>query len=1322
MKLRLSPPMAVVCALLLFAVVALQSFASAFQITAQYTGQLVVNGTTYPAPRTTFSCVRGDWDIDQVYAVQLIDGTIKHDFVHCEPPRHPFRLEYRGSIKDDGEYVQVENCVMRNTARAEYINGSIAHVGSSPSVVAPGRRLLQIDTPASSVAQAAYLIVHPEDVPVYLYRGQGDATTETVYPQSNVTGAICDLLIEPGITTEAEKRACYKGANLDAFNSFKNATADLSTSIGTFARDMVPVEQTSLDILANITQVDTYISNATQITTDRLATISKTNGLINQKITQTSEAVNRAGSQLKQEMSDVSASHLDLIHRMQRVINSTSDADDRFRLNLAQRMYSLMSTSEAFVSSYMIRRGVIYSQLSSLQTLADSADTNIQRFIMDDVMIRAQTEKVRPKLDELSSRANSRGNTITPLTEDLGTPPATDRFHLTAEFASVPVSVDVIRQASVISGVPYGIVTEIRFPCESNFLTKGAPRAPTWRSIAGFIGPSGCDATFVGSRFADRCTCAQRITQSRCVLRNTAGVVSAGDLDQFRNGNADALDTTTGCLSAPTVFTTALGGLDGEILRTWSNVTSAFGALSRVGLYGATEYRITSRYLNLVIDVPYDAAVTNATNLIEIMNRPALVTGGQINLVFAYFQLVERAYVVAKGNLRKYERKIWGDLPNGMDQEEVIYRKFYPEGGGTAIKTGRCAQFGMMMVSDNFVMVSSFTPEDSVTTLRVSINGVNTTAVDVTYTSPYRNYLPVTEGLVWDPATFDAHQWDIDPKDVSLSRYAAMRNNKVTRVIVADRDDYARDKISFLDERELEHRTAGHIIPPYEVQLDNDPLSPTYGQCLTSATVPGGPWCTRRVHFRPVVSGTCNTNDASVCHMTFLDLDATVTGTVAFTMGTPVTYVNSTCPTIELVGTLVSSTNIVTLVIRDPNGESSDFRVEQVGDCPYQKDIHLEPRQSIVIQRPFCPGDFVRSMYIAPSGSGYLPCSGQISLNLTRESARTFVGAASLNMTVSVHIRTDDLVFAAAANDIRRLIHLQARNLLAEFRAALERGERLSNDYIAQATDVFYSLMNHSQSIPASIISAHNDSTQAATTGVVPDPQLDAQIAASQQRSQDDRASAAATIATAQAAQATITADIANLQGFATLEADAIDSMEVGFANFLPKLIGLFGALIPDWNATGLLIAGLGNDGDGRCAGTRIEMLFAPVSPAGIAGFAGTGNCGSPARWLTILTVVLVFVGIALAVVGYSLAVYGWRRSTILFYHQHDTLKTDGLLTREEGGPCAKSKGGSGGSNASSSSLPRSGSATPPTSELSKLVPSSASSSAASPAASPYPD
>jgi hypothetical protein len=314
-----------------------------------------------------------------------------------------------------------------------------------------------------------------------------------------------------------------------------------------------------------------------------------------------------------------------------------------------------------------------------------------------------------------------------------------------------------------------------------------------------------CDETFTAPSFRARCKTVDVVSEIRCVLRNTAGVVSAGDLAQFFASTTRQLDDNTGCLSASQTYTVALGGVDGTYVKTPAQSIALFAALSSRGVYPGTQHHWIDVFTKTGFVVDHSPALSNMTNFDTAMGLPA-ASGGQANLFYNYWQVRQNAWSVMKTKLQNYADAYFGKIPNYTHQKTIMWRKLATD------TTGMVTRVGIMFYANQFLTLSSISSERStiasvsvsMTTVGGSSSGTrtNVTATDVRVLSPYLYQLNDAvnrqAAFVWDPATFGTRFWDTPFRSVSVSPIAGNRKDTISYPATPEQGQFRRDYWSYL--------------------------------------------------------------------------------------------------------------------------------------------------------------------------------------------------------------------------------------------------------------------------------------------------------------------------------------------------------------------------------------------------------------------------------------------------------------------------------------------------------------------------------------------
>lgn len=1229
---------------------------SAFLVLSKQTTEFSINGTTVTIPSATFTCQSSDASMTIFLPVQNGDGTISPTSHYCHGVFHEALVQLRGVNPYDGVF-ELSEVVL-----ARFLGQFAAQNSSEPATLdlrePMGRRLLQQSDGQSPEAAAISGLFHfgSDGAPIEVYTGYGDNTQRQIFSANNVTGALCTQFKFMN-SDQTWMQRCMRGPNFDVMGQITDAEGNFTSNLGTFVNDVTDLTDAQASTLLNITKATGVILSAQNTTQYLLNSLTNSITLLNSKSDDTQRYVTAEIQAQLVEAAGVSNSTAVFNAELAQLAQVSATDFDRLTLLLTQSLLAVMTPATAGINSYRKNRKLTILQQLQMNTAIGDAASTMRAFTLDTQMIRGQNHQLQGILTKWASQLSPRGETLTAFLEDEGVPAASNPLNLPSQFRFVPMANDFVRDTVVDGGVPYGVVTTIVAKAESKNLVDAGLVNPDYHDISTAYGVS-CDETFQAPTFGARCKLVDIVTEIRCVLRNTGGVVSAGDLDQFYGATSGPLlDSSTGCLAASQPYTVAEGGLDGTVIRSATQSVLTFAAMSRRPYYTGTVPRTVSLFTNTTWTSPRSTTLSNTTTFMEGMNDP------QRSLFFDYWIMRQQSWSIVMGNLAAYEEAYYGRIPNYTYQKSIPYRLFKAE------SVGRTTHVGMMFYSTPSLTLSSLTLGQTSSAVDVGFPGQNrpnVTATNVIVNSPYLYQLnEVVEygtGILWDPATFQSRFFNLSPRSISLSPHRDNRRFKANYASVPEAHQFRRDYWSFLAGGQFEHEAGGNLPWPYLVERDAVPSSPTFGQCTTAARAPGGPWCVLFQNFRVTALGTFN-DPNQYGRMIFEDLSASVTYTAELELGTPVFRENTTCPEIRFITTVSNATRTVVYQAINPLGTPSTFGIQQTGACPFSRRVDaVAPGASVTVVWPICNGDVVTGTYLTSSGA-MTPCAASRTINITTASLATAADAASLNMTDVTHIRMVDTLYSYMTVTSARLLLRQAQTLKARLGLLVSRGASAPTAQLLSLNATIADLKSQAFALIAASAVAANNTRSIANQGA---SKIDAALAASiqltnalqqQQRQDIDKETEAAQ---------TVSASVKNVGQLTAMTDSAAFALARGFETLGTSVVKF---AEKRWNETeygglGAAYVALGDTGDG--AGTA-ECLLAAFGGNTRYSFSRLmTSAGSKCAILQIaIFLLLLAVGVPLlGVAGY--AIYerskGPRTST-WFWNSYEEKEIDRRAT-----------------------------------------------------------
>jgi hypothetical protein len=1014
-----------------------------------------------------------------------------------DPVLHVSAIKYDGVVPRTGLYLESEACTTRNTVKYAPANDTASSTasgegGGNGAMMAPARAmarsLLQLpsnpfipeshprgtpgpvyptatDWPPTSPDNAGSMVdaITVKNVtktcrcnfavctPENSECTYGDDVIVGTFPRSQVTAALCTQFFSQAMNP-AGYNDCLRGPSFAALQALNTTTRNLVEQLKKWSTTLGLYENATAVAAGALLKLQFDQNNYTMIVQKRLNNLQDQITLTNDTINGVAEYATAELERQRNIAVDINTNLIALALNMSRVVNATDSDAQRVYAAIVQDDAIMMQNFLQTVTVYRDNRKLIIAQIQDARRQLVDAATAFMHKNSERDMIRKQSKIIHTAIASITSRPTDDGETLLPFNDPGDSyPPATNPFALDALHASILISDSTIRYVVQSAGTPYGVSTRIRWRCETIWLLSLAPKGPSASLMATWIGRSGCDPTFTSSTFTNRCRCApQVVSDQRCLMRNSAGVVSSADLLTWRNGAAGDMSANVSCLLDATDVP---GGMTGLYMDNSANLTTVLATISRRGVYPGTGYQVDDLLTGRVAqDIAWSASVSNMTNFVEILNQPSET--GVPNLVYAYATLQEYSYAAAYKNLDFYERYVYGDIPNYMDQRKTLYKRLP---GGESVT---CNVFGGMFYSNTFLTVSSHIPSTIVVNARLTINGENVTLADLTMQNNYQGLLPISDGIVWDP-TSPGEWWDTVSRDVAITENYGQRRFSITAMAAPNPASFRRDYLSYWAGRDFEHEAGGYVAAPLRVQIDTDTASPTYGQCKTRATVPGGGWCKMFEHFIRTADGVLN--DPNVLgRMTYEAKDATVDFTARLPNGQVTLFATSKCPTLSLAAERNATTTQILVTVTNPADSANVFRLQQEGACPSTTEPTLAAHQSVQFAYTACRNapvdtpDVVRA-YTFVNGA-FQPCSANVTLDARIVASRAFVGAATLGESRRLEQLSSGVLFVQAARSDMIIAQAQALTALHKVDMMIARNMTVTTIHLTALRDLVGSI------------------------------------------------------------------------------------------------------------------------------------------------------------------------------------------------------------------------------------------------------------------------
>lgn len=990
-----------------FVCIWLESFANGLQILSQSRPIRVVNGTRVTDTQLEVSCFPQDMDADVSFQLQTDSGDTRSVIIRCVSPRRVFRVTYRGVIPSDGELYSSP------TACASVSSYNVTLAAPDP-ITRRTRVLLSHNSRHGDRSPSRFPRVRQDEL---------ERLCRQWAPSSK-------------LPEEEFVDTCLNGGqNLDVLSTLNSSAEDAVANLRRYADGRRDLSKNNTALLALLGEAQDVFLNFTDLINRRIKNLINITLLTESKMNDTIAFTTASN---RDHILQVSGYETQLSNLSNLIAASANTTDLDFERSFAAVSAVYADQTRTFRELQEIRLGDksrFFEQIRAAQLAFMDLLTDFDKVYRDEDMLNAHNAKVQKALTEYASTPNPRGRLLKPFLRDAGVKPAADRYKLPPSDASVAFAVDVMRYVwQDTGGTPYGVVTRLAFACDSVWLVETDPVGPSYSDFFDWIGPPGCDSTWVSK--SPRCKCVIKAYESRC--RMSPLTVSLW----FQHNSTSQMGSSVGCIDQPAAYT-----LDGFVADSADSVKQLIRQLGRRVLAATTEngYRFVSSYARMEATIPYFAGVANLTTITEFMN-PGPETNNGKNLVYFYFRTLEISYRAWRDNMQHYRDLVFGRLPAGLSSDQSPWER--TDGGGD---TGRCTWVEFMLFSNELLTVSDLLHDYDETEVLVTVDGAATRFTKTRDQNPYSNLLPGSATIAWAPTLLNERAWDTPDDDMEICGFRPACKGKLTYVMMPRPELFTLSAWEALNgNREISHQHASNTANLYEVTIDSNASSPTYGRCLTYPLAPGGGWCILRDHYQILANGIFDDPDTPGT-MVFIDRDATYTGLITVPSGTYSTTLSSACPT---VGKAVAHIgNLITIPLSNSQPNDVETRVTQVGACKEAKTERVPAGRTIELQRVACllaprgQPDTLRFEVRVAGDNKFKPCPSTVELirtNFTEERER-FRGAASLALASSWNQASNNvtnLYFMRVASQLSQLLLLST---VQSMRAKINMGYVVSN-------------------------------------------------------------------------------------------------------------------------------------------------------------------------------------------------------------------------------------------------------------------------------------
>lgn len=669
-----------------------------------------------------------------------------------------------------------------------------------------------------------------------------------LYPDQDFVLAMCLNALAHGQDPTIWK-VCAQGPSASDVSSMQDELQNDNAKIRTFAASLRAANATENTLATQLNRVNAQVSDWENKT---VAVLNYTDLYLNrtaEKITEQARVMAVALNQEATSVSRVSSTLANSVGALALLVNATSTRQMQLQLANLQGFSNYMNLLDEYASilQFDYKRDVSvnrFQQQSGLDLI-----TLFQRYLRGDDMKRAQNAQLQSAFEAVAFKPDKYGYTLYPVTLDYGSAPVEDVSTLGPLYNNVPHS-DVVVRSITADNPPVGVATRVKYKCEIAFAVKSAPTQPSGDDTVSWLGPRGCDFTWSGP-YNRRCQCALSTEESKCVLQNTAGVLSDATIAAWFNAST-VVDTTTGCLAIGVPFTSGVGGLDQTGVTSIADGGYTFATIAQRGIYPGTQYNMTSLTRGVNTVVGYSDAMRNASMFMDLA-MPSSLAASQ-NLIFWMKNEWAASFRFTADRIENYRAILDGNLPNGISQQSLLYERMR---NGELLTRGTL--FSVMLASRETLVLSKVSPSAVLTTVQYTINGVSKTTSDVRRLVVDDELLRKTHFEVLDPDNFESVLVDVPQSEISASPIAGLREGKISLLLSSDPTRLARDAFGVDNGVDLPDRRGSNSPSVYLTALDSNVNSPTYGQCITESLAGFSQGCNVRAHYSAQAFGAFTT-------------------------------------------------------------------------------------------------------------------------------------------------------------------------------------------------------------------------------------------------------------------------------------------------------------------------------------------------------------------------------------------------------------------------------------------------------------------------------
>lgn len=1010
------------------------------QIISQVKQVVEFNGLLQGNMTISGQCTGFDWATPSNFSFSILgdDGTTHQQIIQCVPPERQYLVDYYGTLVNDGEYFESEICTVTSTQKYLELNDSV----ELPPVNYPTGQRTLLSTKDDDAATDGQFVPYSSSM-LYDHRLRASiesdqqplnedtdpmgrsilnigssgilAGIQSVVCSGSYVGFIPGASLVAGLIAGASGGCDSNGIDPAALNALQNSITNVNATLNAYLKAQGQVNQDVSDefaALLNVTKAQDAINQNVQ---NEIAQTQR-----NQQIT--TDTINFMGQQLTSGLTTLNNQFIglstqtsNLASTLAALASASQNDTNRLASQIAQTQTNTNQQVGALAAVVANNQQVALAQVRATQQNLVGIAAAVKMMFLDTQMQRAQNAQIQKKITAQKTAPSRFGNTLTIFSEDPGTPPAPNPYNLGTGANDVIAATHVFRYVVGSGTTAIAYQTTWVKHCLPYYLVGKGFTQMAWTDIAMTLGPNQCDTTYSDTNNA--CNCYFTISQdAKCSLPSSGGVVSPTAYSTWKNSiTIDATSCSGGGISS-----TFSGALQNTNVFSLSNYT-AYQAIiaARGATYPNTPIQlITYAPLQNVeySEILYNPLVLSPSNFTYLMNPTN--ASDLLNVHYAFFEHDVNAMQIVNDNLDFYANKIYGGLPNFLDQKVILFRRF--EQGAT----GRCTQYAMMSFSNYFLTVSIPTLNQIVVNVESWLDGVPNPVSTVTLQNPFASLAPTDQAFIWDPMQ-PTKIWNTPPSDVTIAPLPRKRCGDLLYNIVANQTQFTRDQWSAINGQDYEHGCGGNVATYWEADID-----PVTGLCTTAAIVPGGGYCTMRSFFTVEYFGVFN--DPNVAGNMVIG-DKTQ-GIVTFTMYVPTgeikLTIGSACPGVAK--PTVGSGNQKIVTISNPLQTLNVIQVVQVGSCPQTTILRLNPGASVDFPIYACSrgtGETLTFGYLVNGTiNNFQNCSTTVDATVNAATLGSYTGPVAGNFSEQLRTFTHDTALAAVQNVMNMGITLQMQN------------------------------------------------------------------------------------------------------------------------------------------------------------------------------------------------------------------------------------------------------------------------------------------------------